>query len=96
MQRAIIAVLDGTEGGKTGTKALMFKVGKSLESQGRNIFMDLSDPAYGPLWCYWSAFYVSFYRALGGLDDRGLVTWYKGSGGPGKYDGMVVYTPKKS
>ncbi len=71
MQRAIMAALDA-EGGKARTEKLMYNVGDSLRSQGRDVFIDLSDPAYGPMWCYRSAFYVSFYRALNGLEERGL------------------------
>jgi len=93
MQRAIISALDA-EGGKARTKTLMFNLGNSLRSQGRDVFIDLSDPAYGSMWCYTSTFYVSFYRALNGLEERGLITWYKGQGGPGAWDGEVVMTPQ--
>jgi hypothetical protein len=92
MQRVIIAALD-TEGGKTGTKKLMFNVGNSLRSRGRDVFIDLSDPAYGSMLCYVSAFPVSFYRALNGLEERGLITWNRGYGGPCGWNGEVVATP---
>ena len=92
MQRAIITALDA-EGGKARTKTLMFNVGNNLRSQGRDVFIDLSDPAYGSMWCYRSAFYVSFYHALNGLEERGLITWNRGHGGLGGWDGEVVATP---
>jgi len=35
---------------------------------------------------------VSFYRALNGLQGRGLITWYKEHGGPNSPSGLVSIT----
>jgi hypothetical protein len=92
MQRAIISALDA-EGGKVGSTKLRWAVANNLAAQGRYVIMDLSDPTYGAQFCTTPHFYTSFYRALNGLEKRGLVTWYKGCGGLGYGEGEVVATP---
>jgi hypothetical protein len=91
MQRAILAALD-SEGGKARTDQLMRRVGIDLINRGRTVTYDLSTRQLGPAWCWKDSFYVSFYRALNGLQKRGLVAWQREHGGPKCSGGRVIYS----
>lgn len=90
MQKAILTALE-SKGGTARSKDLMYCVGTDFEAHGRYVRMDLSHPTYGALWCWTNSFYISFYRALNGLQERGLITWDKGMGGLGSYDGKISF-----
>jgi len=91
MQRAILTALDA-KGGKSWTDDIMLAVGKAMMEQGRRVTIDLSTHQLGAEWCWREAFCVSFYRALNGLQRRGLVFWQKEHGGYKCPGGKVVRT----
>lgn len=86
MQRAIMAALPEILK-ETDTNDLIRKVGTEFETQGRYVRIDLQE--YG--WCWTGAFVTSFYRALNGLEKRGLIAWGRGRGHPVvSTDGWIV------
>jgi hypothetical protein len=91
MQRLIIDVLKNEKKGEAYTDHLKVQVGRASMGQGRRVTYDSTtcELGTGTALCWRGAFEVSFYRALNGLQRRGLVTWSKKHGGRKSAAGFV-------